>query len=303
MRHLTDTDWRTFPWEGTDIASADLGDRIESMLQGFPEAVPPSVEVLNLAERERANPWRRVPLEHTESHPLNNAETILASNRWSTDAEIVRSGILTQQDGCWFWTGMLNDHGYGRVTRSVDGRTVGAPVHQLVWLESRVLRWPQGMIARHLCRNRDCCAADHITPGTHLENVHDAQFRDGTMPISIHRLPEELQERVRAGEAVEWNGVALELDVPPSTDYRPYVSRCNQKGGRSRGTAAVLAFLLGWLGLHRFYLGQPGRGVLFLILTLSGIGVWLSIVCALIDGVRFWSMSDADFERRYNAEG
>ena len=173
------------------------------MLQGFPEAAPPSVEVLNLAERERGNPWRRVPLEHTESHPLNNAETILASNRWSTDAEIVRSGILTQQDGCWFWTGMLTGHGYGRVTRSVDGRTVGAPVHQLVWLESRVLRWPQGMVARHLCRNRDCCAADHITPGTHLENVHDAQFRDRTMPISIHRLPEELQERVRAGEAVE----------------------------------------------------------------------------------------------------
>ena len=44
--------------------------------------------------------------------------------------------------------------------------------------------------------------------------------------------------------------------------------------------AVLLCFFLGTFGIHRFYLGKVGTGILML-LTLGGLGIW-----ALIDFVR-----------------
>jgi len=53
-----------------------------------------------------------------------------------------------------------------------------------------------------------------------------------------------------------------------------------QAGGRSQVVAIVLAFFLGVLGIHRFYLGYTWQGVVQL-LTAGGFGIWF-----LIDLVR-----------------
>ena len=49
---------------------------------------------------------------------------------------------------------------------------------------------------------------------------------------------------------------------------------------KSRTIVAVLAFFFGWLGVHRFYVGKIGTGILTILLTCCfGIGcIW-----ALID--------------------
>jgi TM2 domain-containing membrane protein YozV len=39
----------------------------------------------------------------------------------------------------------------------------------------------------------------------------------------------------------------------------------------------LFAFFLGWLGVHRFYVGKIGTGIL-MIVTFGGLGIW-----ALID--------------------
>ena len=51
----------------------------------------------------------------------------------------------------------------------------------------------------------------------------------------------------------------------------------NQNSEKSFVAALVLCLLLGGLGVHRFYVGKVGTGILMLF-TLGGLGIW-----ALID--------------------
>ena len=59
---------------------------------------------------------------------------------------------------------------------------------------------------------------------------------------------------------------------------------------KSRLIATLLAFFLGFAGIHRFYLGRTGLGILML-LTLGGCGVW-SLIDLIIAACG--SMKDKD---------
>ena len=65
---------------------------------------------------------------------------------------------------------------------------------------------------------------------------------------------------------------------------------------KNKTTAAILALLLGSIGIHRFYLGQGGLGVAYLLFCWTGIP-WC---IAVIDFVIFLTMSDAAFNAKYN---
>lgn len=68
---------------------------------------------------------------------------------------------------------------------------------------------------------------------------------------------------------------------------------------RNKYVAALLAFLLGIFGVHRFYLGQNGAGVLMILLSITLVGVVITSIWALIDTIRYLVMSDAEFDHRY----
>ncbi|AZA75825.1 TM2 domain-containing protein [Chryseobacterium indoltheticum] len=68
------------------------------------------------------------------------------------------------------------------------------------------------------------------------------------------------------------------------------------QGLKDKNIATILALFLGGLGIHRFYLGQPLIGILYLIFCWTFIPLCLSI----IDFFAFIFMSQNRFNSKYN---
>lgn len=64
---------------------------------------------------------------------------------------------------------------------------------------------------------------------------------------------------------------------------------------KSKTTAVILALFLGDIGIHKFYLGQAGQGIIYLLLCWTFIPVILSI----IDIIHYLLMSEGDFQTKY----
>lgn len=65
--------------------------------------------------------------------------------------------------------------------------------------------------------------------------------------------------------------------------------------GKSRIVAALLALLFGGFGIHRFYLGRVGSGILYLLFCWTFIPSFI----ALIEFVLLLVMSDEQFNEKY----
>ncbi|MBX2816977.1 MAG: NINE protein [Saprospiraceae bacterium] len=65
---------------------------------------------------------------------------------------------------------------------------------------------------------------------------------------------------------------------------------------KNKNTSAILAFLLGVFGIHRFYLGQVGLGILYVLLSMTTI----SVILGILDGIIFLTMDDDVFDAKYN---
>lgn len=65
--------------------------------------------------------------------------------------------------------------------------------------------------------------------------------------------------------------------VPVFPNGKPMLDAAgNPVSDKSRLAAALLCWFFGVLGIHRFYVGKIGTGVL-MIVTLGGLGVWVLI--------------------------
>lgn len=65
---------------------------------------------------------------------------------------------------------------------------------------------------------------------------------------------------------------------------------------KNKNVAAIFAFFLGIFGLHRFYLGQVKLGILYAVLSLTGI----SAIISLIDAILLLAMGTEEFNLKYN---
>jgi TM2 domain-containing membrane protein YozV len=65
--------------------------------------------------------------------------------------------------------------------------------------------------------------------------------------------------------------------------------------GKSRIAAALLAFFLGGFGIHKFYLGRVGQGIIYLLFCWTLIPAFISF----IEFIVYLTMTDEAFEQKY----
>jgi TM2 domain-containing membrane protein YozV len=66
---------------------------------------------------------------------------------------------------------------------------------------------------------------------------------------------------------------------------------------RSRISAVLFAFFLGGFGAHKFYLGKPGMGVLYIVFCWT----FIPLIIAFVEFIMLLCMSDQSFDLKYNS--
>lgn len=69
----------------------------------------------------------------------------------------------------------------------------------------------------------------------------------------------------------------------------------SSSGSADRTTAGILAILLGGIGVHKFYLGETGMGILYLCFSWTLIPA----IAGFIEGILYLTKSDEEFQRLY----
>ena len=92
--------------------------------------------------------------------------------------------------------------------------------------------------------------------------------------------------------------ISSRADACPKCGARQYSTAFTIAGnaaGRNRIVAAILAFVLGGFGIHKFYLGRTSSGILYLLFFWTLIPA----IIAFVDFVVLLTMSDQAFDQTY----
>ena len=67
------------------------------------------------------------------------------------------------------------------------------------------------------------------------------------------------------------------------------------QNSKNKSTAGLLALLLGGIGAHKFYLGQSGMGLIYLIFCWT----FIPAIIGLIEAIQLFGMKDSEFNQKY----
>lgn len=83
------------------------------------------------------------------------------------------------------------------------------------------------------------------------------------------------------------------IQQAPPQPQQVYMTRINPAWPvKSKVTAGVLAILLGGIGVHKFYLGRIGVGIIYLLFCWT----YIPGIIAFIEGIMYLCQSDEDFQ-------
>lgn len=66
---------------------------------------------------------------------------------------------------------------------------------------------------------------------------------------------------------------------------------------RNKWVAALLAFFFGWFGAHKFYLGQVGMGIVYLLFCWTMI----PLIASVVETLMLVLASEREFDVRFNS--
>ena len=125
----------------------------------------------------------------------------------SDDAErIKRSSAINESTGCWEWSLSRQRNGYGQIKYGGKMRRA----HR-VSFEAFNGPIPYGMEVMHKCDNRGCVNPDHLSIGTHRENMLDIDAKGRRLKGKSHPLhgrPGRAGSLSRQSKPVEIDGIA-----------------------------------------------------------------------------------------------
>ncbi len=81
----------------------------------------------------------------------------------------------------------------------------------------------------------------------------------------------------------------------PNQQINININNEQKKSSKNKILAIILAFFFGGFGIHKFYLGKPGWGLLYLLTFWTGIPYCVS----LIESIMYLCTSDDDWNKKY----
>ncbi len=92
-------------------------------------------------------------------------------------------------------------------------------------------------------------------------------------------------------------GVVLHKDAPqcPQCGLPQPDMAAKATGTKSRVIAIVLALLVGSIGVHKFYLGRIGMGILYLVFCWT----FVPAIVAFVEAIIYVTMTDEAFTKKY----
>jgi len=111
------------------------------------------------------------------------------------------------------------------------------------------------------------------------------------------------------GTGMPMRGITVDFDVEGNLAKAVYVAiGGTSTSSKNKVVAGLRAIFLGGLGIHKFYLGFTGPGILYLLINTIGFAITWVLLCipnmilgmmALIEGIIYLTRSDEEFEQLY----
>jgi TM2 domain-containing membrane protein YozV len=93
--------------------------------------------------------------------------------------------------------------------------------------------------------------------------------------------------------------INLKAEICPQCGVRVSPLPGTTRSGRNKIAAALLALFLGVAGAHKFYLGNAKMGIIYVLISITAIGLVLTAILSIYDFIMILTMSDADFAIKY----
>jgi hypothetical protein len=125
---------------------------------------------------------------------------------------------VLRTNGCWLWTGAATPYGKFTAGRLADGTRQTILAHRFSY-EIEFGPIPEGLFLLHSCDTPPCVRPQHLSPGTHAENMEDmaSKLRHGRSTLTVPQV-REIRAFLKDGMPVRVIG--SRFGVSPSLIHR-----------------------------------------------------------------------------------